>query len=415
VGIHTPPGFDRTQPLLLHWDGRDWHPIPGPLAESVGYQLNTVVALTADNIWAGGQDLRTLLLHWDGQQWTRVPIALSREVYAMTAVGSRALWAVGGGGSDGSVQFTLHWDGQQWQQIATEHQPPPEGGYGKVGDNLRGVAAVAANDMWAIGDLGVGGAGQYPVVEHWDGQRWKLVATPLDTARQVPDAVAASPDGTVWIAADSGNGQYNQAVMWRRTSGSCPPEPVPGTNTRYFAESGHTIAGLFLDYWQAHGGLTQQGYPLSEVVGQVAPTDGKQYSMQYFERAVFEYHPENPPPYKVLLSLLGVAAYQQRYGPVGAPNQHPGTDHLRFFAETGHSVGGKFRAYWESHGGLAQQGYPISDEFTEISALDGRPYTVQYFQRAVFELHPEHAGTPYEVLLSQLGTVRARQLGQAAP
>ena len=72
-------------------------------------------------------------------------------------------------------------------------------------------------------------------------------------------------------------------------------------------------------------------------------------------------------------------------------------------------MGGKFRAYWEQHGGLAQQGYPISDEFTEVSDLNGKPYTVQYFQRAVFELHPENAGTPYEVLLSQLGTFQARK------
>src|SRR5206468_3983407 len=61
-------------------------------------------------------------------------------------------------------------------------------------------------------------------------------------------------------------------------------------------------------------------------------------------------------------------------------------------------------------GGLAQQGYPLSDEFTEISPQDGKPYTVQYFERAVFEYHPENKDTPYEVLLSQLGTSAAQQL-----
>src|SRR3954464_7261696 len=84
-------------------------------------------------------------------------------------------------------------------------------------------------------------------------------------------------------------------------------------------------------------------------------------------------------------------------------------DHGRLFAETGHWVGGKFRDYWEAHGGLAQQGYPISDEFTERSSLDGKEYTVQYFERAVFEYHPENAGTRYVVLLSQLGKFQAQQ------
>jgi hypothetical protein len=71
-------------------------------------------------------------------------------------------------------------------------------------------------------------------------------------------------------------------------------------------------------------------------------------------------------------------------------------------------VGGQFRTYWEQHGGLAQQGFPISDEFTEVSALDGKPYRVQYFERAVFEYHPENQA-PFDVLLSQLGTFQYQQ------
>lgn len=85
------------------------------------------------------------------------------------------------------------------------------------------------------------------------------------------------------------------------------------------------------------------------------------------------------------------------------------TQNCRNFTETGHQVCDKFLTYWDQHGGLAQQGYPISDTFTEVSDLNGKPYTVQYFERAVFELHPENAGTQYEVLLSQLGTIRGKE------
>src|SRR3954452_8440770 len=73
------------------------------------------------------------------------------------------------------------------------------------------------------------------------------------------------------------------------------------------------------------------------------------------------------------------------------------------FPQTGFTVCGKFLTYWQQHGGLAQQGYPISQEFVETSDLNGRPYTVQYFERAVFEMHPENQ-PPNDVLLSQLGT-----------
>jgi endonuclease YncB( thermonuclease family) len=174
------------------------------------------------------------------------------------------------------------------------------------------------------------------------------------------------------------------------------------TGCRTFQETGRTVCGRFLQYWDQHGGLAQQGFPISSELGEVSPADGKSYTVQYFERAVFEYHPELLPPNTVLLSLLGVAQYQQKY-PLGATGQMPDQQEgSAYFPETGKRVGPVFLQYWRVHGGLMQQGYPISDEFQEFSPLDGAPYLVQYFERAVFEYHPEKA-PPNNVLLSQLG------------
>src|SRR4051794_14899480 len=194
------------------------------------------------------------------------------------------------------------------------------------------------------------------------------------------------------------------------SSGAALQNPAAQTfpACRTFQETGKQVCGRFLDYWNSHGGLAQQGYPLSNNMLEVSPTDGKSYNVQYFERATFEYHPELAPPYDILLSLLGSFQYREKY-PTDAPGQRTNAEAgARMFPETGHTVGGKFLKYWTEHGGLAQQGYPISEEFTEVSDLNGKPYTVQYFERAVFELHPENAGTPYEVLLSQLGAYRFR-------
>jgi len=185
---------------------------------------------------------------------------------------------------------------------------------------------------------------------------------------------------------------------------------VSGTSSSCttFKETGNTVCGKFLVYWNSHGGLAQQGFPISSEFQEKSDTDGKTYTVQYFERAVFEAHPENAAPNDVLLSLLGNFLYKQKY-PTGAPGQTPNTSAGSvLFKETGKRVGGKFLAYWQQHGGLAQQGYPISDEFKEKSDLDGKTYTVQYFERAVFELHPENQ-SPYDVLLSQLGTFRYKQ------
>ncbi|MEO8285598.1 MAG: hypothetical protein ABI670_04125 [Chloroflexota bacterium] len=178
-------------------------------------------------------------------------------------------------------------------------------------------------------------------------------------------------------------------------------------NNRTFPETGKTVQGQFLTYWEQNGGLAQQGFPISNEIQERSDTDGRTYTVQYFERAVFEMHPELGN--KVLLSLLGNFLYKQKY-PSGAPSQQPNNAAgSAYYAETGHRVGGKFQAYWQSHGGLAQQGFPISDEFQERSSLDGKTYVVQYFERAVFEYHPENAGTAYEVLLSQLGKFRYDQ------
>ncbi|MDQ3930836.1 MAG: peptidase S8, partial [Chloroflexota bacterium] len=120
-----------------------------------------------------------------------------------------------------------------------------------------------------------------------------------------------------------------------------------------FPETGKTVRGKFLTYWNEHGVLPQQGYPISEEMQEKSDTDGKTYTVQYFERAVFELHPENAAPNDVLLSLLGNFLYKQKY-PNGAPAQKANTSSgSQLFQQTGKRVGGLFLDYWQKHGGLA--------------------------------------------------------------
>ena len=81
-----------------------------------------------------------------------------------------------------------------------------------------------------------------------------------------------------------------------------PAAPIPGQV--HFPETGHNLGDGFLAYWQANGGLPQFGYPISEVFEERLE-DGKTYRVQYFERARFEYHPENQAPYDILLGQFG--------------------------------------------------------------------------------------------------------------
>jgi hypothetical protein len=61
----------------------------------------------------------------------------------------------------------------------------------------------------------------------------------------------------------------------------------PYDGSRYFPETGHTLRGEFLRYWERRGGARIFGLPISEQVVE----DGRTY--QYFERAKFEHNPED--------------------------------------------------------------------------------------------------------------------------
>jgi hypothetical protein len=74
-----------------------------------------------------------------------------------------------------------------------------------------------------------------------------------------------------------------------------------------------------------------------------------------------------------------------------------------YFAETRHSLGGRFLAYWQATGGLPVYGYPLSEEVPEVNPRNGQTYTVQYFERNRIEYHPENAGSPFEMQQGLLG------------
>ena len=180
-------------------------------------------------------------------------------------------------------------------------------------------------------------------------------------------------------------------------------------NCLTFTDTSFKVCDRFMDYWKANGGLTQQGLPISDVFEEKnadPPSgDGKVHRVQYFQRARFEEHTENAAPYDVLLGLLGTEQFKAKYTQVAAPQPQPVP--CQYFKETDLNVCGRFLEYWNSNGGLTQQGLPVSGVMNEQNAPppagDGKTHRVQYFQRARFEEHTENQA-PYDVLLGLLGT-----------
>ncbi len=187
------------------------------------------------------------------------------------------------------------------------------------------------------------------------------------------------------------------------------------------------VCGRFLQEWSKQGNEQNDtfvnGLPITPRRSEISLADGKQYDVQWFERARYEAHPENKAPYDVLLGLLGQTlaegrgsvdpntrkvrnAADQPFVGVDKPADADGKSKV-WFEQTRHSVEGKVLEYWNKYGGLPQFGYPLSEQFKEVSPTDGKIYDVQYFERNRFELHTEKAA-PYDVELGLLGVQQYR-------
>lgn len=183
------------------------------------------------------------------------------------------------------------------------------------------------------------------------------------------------------------------------------------TSERCFAETGYCISGRIRSFWEQNGGLPVFGFPISPERDE--QVEGNTYRVQWFERTRFELHPENQAPYDVLLGRLGAQLLAGSTTPPGAEQPPANEADCRTFAETGQRVCGAILAAWRANGlefdgrrgvseaeSLALFGLPLTPLREE--QVGGTTRSVQWFERARFELHPENQ-PPYNVLLGLLG------------
>jgi len=177
-----------------------------------------------------------------------------------------------------------------------------------------------------------------------------------------------------------------------------PPARHAAAQPRCFPEAapaiGDCIDGRIRAFWEAQGGLPVFGYPIGPAAQAQGP--GGPITVQPFERARIEHHPQNPAPYDILLGRLGGDILNGRGEPPAAPEQPRAG--CRFFPETGLNVCGAFAAAYARYGldlgrpriapeeSLALFGLPLTAP-REETLSDGRRYTVQWFERARFEDH----------------------------
>ena len=174
------------------------------------------------------------------------------------------------------------------------------------------------------------------------------------------------------------------------------PVRAQATESEYFSETGHNVSGEFLAFFNSNPDAAYIfGYPITE---QFTSKDGK--TVQYFQRARFEYNPDLPEGQRTQLTQLGRDMYATT-GILNVGNSFA----CRTYVETGFAVCFAFLEFFDANGGTAQFGFPISGfEYHENKI-------VQYFERGRLEWQPWRA-EGYRVVISDLGRAYFDKLGE---
>src|SRR5207253_3187946 len=134
-----------------------WSVVKSPNVGGSRPSLGAVAAVSKSDVWAvglhysnnGSFPSRTLIEHWNGTSWSIVPSpnpGKFSQLYKLAAVSANDIWAVGRFNTGNSILQTLieHWNGTSWSVVKS---PSP----GSFDNALVGVAVVSTNDVWAVG------------------------------------------------------------------------------------------------------------------------------------------------------------------------------------------------------------------------------------------------------------------------
>jgi hypothetical protein len=204
----------RTRTLVRHWDGSSWETQPSANVNTQSHELTDVAVAPDGTAWAVGArgswetKMKTVVQRYDGSSWAMrsslnpseernmlsgVDVAPSGDVYV---VGARL-------NAKRKYRTMIHrTDGSAWKVFRTDP--------GVLWD----VDVVADDDVWAVGEKGVGVRSRTFVL-HFDGARWTEVATPSPGAgfSTLFSVSAAAPDD-VWAVGEWWGGDHGDALPW---------------------------------------------------------------------------------------------------------------------------------------------------------------------------------------------------------
>jgi hypothetical protein len=194
-------GAGADHPIIEHWNGSHWRLIynsTGPAGE-----LRGVTAISSTDVWASGSSPQNLLTeHWNGKRWQAVSapsVGDYSSFFGVGGIGATAVWSVG---SDNCVSncnggpLIESWDGSRWKVVYA-----PDNG---DDHELYGVTALSPTDVWTVGRNLDSSGREHGLSVHWNGSGWKVVRT-AKTAVDTELDGATGFGSSVWAVGVSGS------------------------------------------------------------------------------------------------------------------------------------------------------------------------------------------------------------------
>ena len=220
--------------------GAGWQVISSPNGPRGINELHAVSALAENDVWAAGESSDTerltsvtLIEHWNGTQWLVIPSpnpsSTQNSLNAVAAVATNDVWAVGSASTGSNPILIEHWNGTVWSVVPN---PPTS----KPITDLTALAVVSANDVWAVG-IGTVEDELGTATLHWDGTAWSVVPSPnvVPEVNNTLAGVTAIASNDVWAVGTqqptSLTDPHTLVLHWDGSQWSIVPSPNFGGNT----------------------------------------------------------------------------------------------------------------------------------------------------------------------------------------
>ena len=213
------------------------------ISSGIGGNLTGVTAISSTNVWAVGTAFgsngpgQTLTMQWNGSQWSVVPSPnsgqLTNQLWGVAAISANDIWTVGDYFSSSYNTYqtlTEQWNGSQWTII-------PSPNVGSLYTILQAVASIPnSNSLWAVGSYIINSAsesGIEPIIEQWNGSQWNIFPSPK-VVQGVLYGVTASSASNAWAVGWQAVNHNIQVLIehWNGTKWSVFPSPDPSNSAQ---------------------------------------------------------------------------------------------------------------------------------------------------------------------------------------